>query len=273
MTPETANRRAHRQSEARRPRPRSAGNSRPRRETFKQAVPIAVQARLDELLRQDGHSPERLAEIYESHALAGKFGVTLPQFRRYAGGVMNRTSTPDARSQVTGDSQDVDASPRSTNSKGADSTKPQPARGPAATSLCREAFRERMKAIGEIVDSTFGALATHQPDLWGHGAYLMLVGSVVACLAERHADLSTSELATLSKILTEQRSLTLKQAEADRKLADRQSKVKPEHLSLDAEGNGDAKPRKLPAHFGDVVRQIYGTSFQDDFTVESQGDG
>ena len=131
----------------------------------------------------------------------------------------------------------------------------------------REAFHERMKAIGEIVDSTFGALATHQPDLWGHGAYLMLVGSVVACLAERHAELSTSELATLSKILTEQRSLTLKQAEADRKLADRQSKATAEQLSVDATGNGDPRARKLPAHFGDVVRQIYGTSFQDDFTV------
>ncbi len=128
-----------------------------------------------------------------------------------------------------------------------------------------------MKAIGEIVDSTFGALATHHPDLWGHGAYLMLVGSVVACLAERHAELSTSELATLSKILTEQRSLTLKQTEADRKLADRQSKTTLDQSSMDAAGNGDAQARKLPVHFGDVVRQIYGTSFQDDFTVESEG--
>lgn len=274
MTPETANRRAHPQPKARRAGARSDRSSRARRKTFKQAVPSAVQARLDESLRQDGRSPKRLAELYQSHALDREFGVTLHQFRRYARGVRNQTSTPDAPSHVTSDRQDVHTSPRSTDSNGTDTRKRRPARRSrraGTTSLGREAFHKRMKAIGEIVDSTFGALATHQPDLWGHGAYLMLVGSVVACLAERHADLSTSELATLSKILTEQRSLTLKQTEADRKLADRRSKPTPDQSSLDAAGDGDARSRKLPAHFGDVVRQIYGTSFQDDFTVESEG--
>lgn len=265
MTPETANRRAHPQRQAQRAGGRSAGNSRIRRKTFKQAVPSAVQARLDESLRQDGRSAERLAELYETHALDREFGVTPAQFKRYANGVRNRTPAPDAPTRVTIDGQDDPGSSRSTDSRGTD------ARAPAATSLGREAFHKRMKAIGEIVDSTFGALATHQPDLWGHGAYLMLVGSVVACLAERHTELSTSELATLSKILTEQRSLTFKQTEADRKLADRQSKATSKESSMDVAGNGDARARRLPAHFGDVVRQIYGTSFQDDFTVASEG--
>ena len=274
MTPETANRRAHPLAHVRRAMAGSARTSRARHKAFKQAVPSAVQARLDESLRQDGRSPERLAELYELYALDREFGVTRVQFQRYARGVTNQTSAPAAPTQVANDGHDVHASSRSTDCNGTDTRNRRPARRSrraGTTSLGRKAFHERMKAIGEIVDSTFGALATHQPDLWGHGAYLMLVGSVVACLAERHTELSTSELATLSKILTEQRSLTLKQAEADRKLADQQSKATAEHSSLDAAGNGDAQPRKLPAHFGDVVRQIYGTSFQDDFTVASEG--
>ncbi len=258
MTPDTAHRRAHPQT---------------RRKTFKQAVPSDLQTRLDEFLLQGVRSSERLAELFQSHALAERFGVTLAQFRRFAAGVKNRTSAPDTPMQVPRDGPGAHSSSRSTGSSGPETTKPRPVRAlrQRRTSLLgRDAFHKRMKAIGEIVDNTFGVVAAHQPDLWGHGAYLMLVGSVVACLAERHSELSTSELATLSKILAEQRSLTLKQAEADRKLADQKRKISSEQLAVDAEGNGDPGGRRLPAHFGDVVRQIYGTSFQDDFTVDSE---
>lgn len=98
MTPETANRRPHPQRNARRAGARSARTSRARHKTFRQAVPSAVQTRLDESLRQYGRSPERLAELYKSHALDGEFGVTLAQFRRYAGGARNRMPAPDAPS-------------------------------------------------------------------------------------------------------------------------------------------------------------------------------
>jgi hypothetical protein len=105
----------------------------------------------------------------------------------------------------------------------------------------------RQASVAAILDQTFGQLANCNPELWDRRAYLMLVGLVYERLATNEDEISNDELVTLAKILAENR-----RAEA--------------RLNGKPHPPGDESTvpatRRLPDCFADVVRQVYGTSFQ-----------
>ena len=109
--------------------------------------------------------------------------------------------------------------------------------------------RRRQASVSSILDETFGQLAACSPDLWERRAYLMLVGLVYERLALHEDEISTEELISLSKALAENRRVELNQ----RKLrqGDDTTEVRP---------SGD---EKLPKHFADSVRQVYGLDVED----------
>ena len=104
--------------------------------------------------------------------------------------------------------------------------------------------RRRQASVSTILDQTFGRLAVCNPELWERRAYLMLVGLVYERLALQEDEISTEELISLSKALAENRRVELNK----HKLRQCDDTTQPQ-----APGDG-----KLPKHFADTVRQIYG---------------
>ena len=95
-----------------------------------------------------------------------------------------------------------------------------------------------------------GQSEDHDPRIWERGVYQLWLWLVVERLVVRRDELDVSELSVISKMLHDQRKLSLDEAK-------QQSKTDPE------QGNGAAPSARLPEHFGEIVRQIYGTNFQD----------
>lgn len=119
--------------------------------------------------------------------------------------------------------------------------------------------RQRQVCVASILDSTFGKLSECDADLWGHRAYLMLIGLVYERLAADEDDMPTDELVALAKIIAENRRVELS-------------------LRKVGEDTGAAKTcgGRLPDSFGDIVRQVYGTNFHapdDSSPAENGGNG
>ncbi len=110
------------------------------------------------------------------------------------------------------------------------------------------AHRRRQASVASILDATFGHLADCNPDLWERRAYLMLLGLVYERLATNEEELATDELVALAKVLAEHRRIDARAGAGDRK--------------DDSEGTARRTDGKLPDHFADVVRQVYGADFQ-----------
>jgi hypothetical protein len=117
------------------------------------------------------------------------------------------------------------------------------------------AFRRRQASVAAILDGTFGRLAESHPDLWERRAYLMLMGTVYERLAAGPEDIPTDELIALAKALAENRRVEARSRDA---------KTDPDAAGV--RGGGD-----LPERFGGIVRQLYGTNFNDpgEETVET----
>ena len=108
------------------------------------------------------------------------------------------------------------------------------------------AHRHRQGSVAKILERLFGKFTKAKPELWEHRAYLMLVGMVYERLVLGEFDLSTDELVALSKVLA-----THRRAEAQR------NRVR---ASEDSEEPASSPKSTLPARWGEVVRQLYGTS-------------
>lgn len=111
-----------------------------------------------------------------------------------------------------------------------------------------EAIRRRQVSVAGILDATFGHLGDCNPDLWERRAYLMLVGLVYERLATNEEELATDELVALAKVLAEHRRVDARRHASGA-----------EHDTEPSRGHPDSR---LPDHFGDMVRQVYGTNFQ-----------
>ena len=109
-------------------------------------------------------------------------------------------------------------------------------------------FRIRQVSVGAILDKMFGPLAKCKPELWDRRAYLMLVGLVYERLAVSEKGIPTDELVAFAKVLAENRRIEARLQQAD------QSNEPPNGAT-----SGDGK---LPPRFGDIIRQLYGTNFQ-----------
>lgn len=108
--------------------------------------------------------------------------------------------------------------------------------------------RKRQVSVGAILDAVFGPLGKCAPELWERRTYLMLVGLVYERLATSEAELPTDELVSLAKVLAENRRVEarLRKAEGPAETGDSPTT--------------DRGP--LPQRFGEIVRQLYGTNFQ-----------
>ena len=130
---------------------------------------------------------------------------------------------------------------------GEDRVSPRESSGRAWTGKHR-AHRERQASVARIIEEMFGPLADNDPGLWEHRAYLMLVGLVYERLSTNENELATDELVSLARALAEHRRISSRAGTGDPK--------------DDPEAPAEGPDGRLPDHFADVVRQVYGTNFQ-----------
>ncbi len=117
---------------------------------------------------------------------------------------------------------------------------------PVDTAELRRRWKYAARTVGQIVTRS----ETHDPRVWERGVYQLWLWLVVELLVIRRDDIGIGELATISKMLCEQRKLSLDELK-----------------QLAKESGHDADETastKLPPQFGDLVRQIYGANLQDD---------
>lgn len=111
-------------------------------------------------------------------------------------------------------------------------------------------LHRRWEAARRIVHQAVGTEDEHDPRIWERGLYQLWLWLVVERLVVRRDEIDVGELSVISKMLYDQRKLSL-------------DEVKQRHKDGDgAQGNGAARSTQLPEHFGELVRQIYGTNFQ-----------
>lgn len=130
-------------------------------------------------------------------------------------------------------------------------TGPAPAHCPPPDGPETTAFRERLARAGRSVSSLASDLAFRDPDAWGRGAYLALLGRVFTLLMDGGEELPLKDLTALSKIIAEQR-----RAETQAALAARKTSGLPGSPGR-ADSRG-ASPAALPDELRRVVAHLYG---------------
>ncbi len=110
------------------------------------------------------------------------------------------------------------------------------------------AYRSRQASVASILEGLFGRLADSDPSIWDRRAYQLLVGLVYERLACDTDELPTSELVALAKVLNESRKADIRAV----------SNAKP-----DDDDVPNPASNKLPERFGEMIRQVYGTSIGD----------
>jgi len=192
----------------------------------------ALTTRLDRELnitRQYGITRRRL--LYYLKRLRAKHGAadkSLPETATSASGCDAEQEQPGAPSPTPDESESSE-------------------RG-CAEDEARSDFRKRQESVAQIIHGMFGPLAKCKPELWGRRAYLMLVGLVYEKLATNEKVISTDELIALGKVLAANKRADARAGEAK-------------------QDGQDSTPRpadgQLPKNFDDIVRQVYGTNFQE----------
>jgi len=208
------------------PRPRDATS--PRR-PVERALPATLIERLRIEVAKSGEASARLArELDERFHIQRDHGISRRRLRNFLAKLIVRVSAGTASDNPVEDGV-----------TGGDSSD---------SFACRlRNHRVRQASVASILDKTFGKLAECAPDLWGHRAYLMLVGVVYERLAINEKDVSTEELVSLAKVIAENRRLEVRLRELGETQRDNGQATTP---------NGP-----LPDHFGDIVRRVYGTNF------------
>ena len=121
----------------------------------------------------------------------------------------------------------------------------------------RTGWRGRLAATGQVVGAMFGSSEKEQADHLCNRAYLSLMSTVFSALQENKEQFPTAEMARLSKIITEQRAVGVKE---------RDVALKTGKQTDSAGGNDKAKPPPtgLPDNFDEIVRRIYGVEIKDE---------
>jgi hypothetical protein len=128
----------------------------------------------------------------------------------------------------------------------------EPPAGPTPVPTDPADLHRRWEAARRIVHQAVGTEDEHDPRIWERGLYQLWLWLVVERLVVRRDEIDVGELSVISKMLYDQRKLSLDEAKQRQKTGD------------GAQGNGAAASTQLPEHFGELVRQIYGTNFQAD---------
>ena len=171
-------------------------------------------------------TPQLAAEMDRRFAIAEQYGVSRRRLRNYLKRVRRANSTE----------RSSHASPDTCTRHEDEDWKRK-----------ANVHHRRQASVAAILDQTFGQLAKCNPELWDRRAYLMLVGLVYERLATNEHEISNDDLVTLAKILAENRRV---QARLD----------STPYPPSDEPAAGAAC--RLPDRFADIVRQVYGTSFQ-----------
>ena len=141
------------------------------------------------------------------------------------------------------------ATPAKKASKGktvaAPAEKPPP-KMPTDNKELHRSWKRTRTIVSEVVE----AEGEHDPQIWERGAYQLWLWLVVEQLVIRRDDVDVDDLSVISKMLRDQRKLSLEE-------------LKRCHQATD-QSNAKVQSTKLPEHFGELVRQIYGTNFQGD---------
>ncbi len=118
-------------------------------------------------------------------------------------------------------------------------------------------WRGRLAATGQIVQAMFGSSEKEQADHLCNRAYLSLMSTVSRMLQEDEEQFPTVELVRLSKIITDQRAVGVKERDVEIKAAKQAETVS---------GGEKAKPSAtgLPDNFDEIVRRIYGVEIKDE---------
>ncbi len=121
----------------------------------------------------------------------------------------------------------------------------------------RQGWRGRLAATGQVVQAMFGFSEKDEADRLCNSAYLSLMSTVVRTLQEEVEIFPSDELARLSKIITEQRAVGVKERDVELKKAKQTGS---------AGGNDKAKPPTtgLPDNFDEIVRRLYGVEIKDE---------
>ena len=120
-------------------------------------------------------------------------------------------------------------------------------------------LRRRWENVRRIIRDAVGQNDEHNPQLWERGVYQLWLWLVVERLVVRGDEIDLDELSIISKMLHDQRKLSLEETKHQQKATEN-----------NGNGNGTIKSTRLPEHFGELVRQIYGTNFQNDQAVTTE---
>ncbi len=132
-------------------------------------------------------------------------------------------------------------------------------------------YRQRLGAVGELLRAAMAELemGSNSGDRVGQGAYLQVMGKAFEVLDGLSQTIEIDDLVKISKIVAEQRraemnarklQLVDESAEADAK----RSRAGANGTGANGTGAAGIGSRELPESFGDIVRQIYGTTLADD---------
>ncbi|MCH8969466.1 MAG: hypothetical protein IIA66_10170 [Planctomycetes bacterium] len=121
----------------------------------------------------------------------------------------------------------------------------------------RKGWRGRLAATGRVIGAMFGSPERDEADRLCNSAYLSLMSTVSGMLQEDEEQFPTAELVRLSKIITDQRAVGVKERNVELKTAKQTDS---------AGGNDKAKPLDtgLPENFDEIVRRIYGVEIKDE---------
>ena len=135
--------------------------------------------------------------------------------------------------------------------------RPEPAAAAERAPADQQELRSRWQRARQIIRDTVGQEDQHDPRIWERGVYQLWLWLVVELLVVRRDDIEVNDLSAISKMLHEQRKLSLDEAKQLQK--------------TDQKGNGSTRSPQLPEHFGSLIRQIYGANFQDDSAACESG--
>ncbi len=115
-------------------------------------------------------------------------------------------------------------------------------------------FRDRVRAVAEIVHAAFGIDPESHPVCDTRDACRVVISLVISSLVNGGKAVTTEELTAMSKLLTEHRKLEIADKEVEGKYGAEVSK------------NGTSRNStsgKLPGDLGRAVKDIYGTNLSE----------
>ena len=112
-------------------------------------------------------------------------------------------------------------------------------------------FRDRVRNVGRIVRDAFGLDLQYTEACGAQDAYRVVIARIVETLINDDGEIATGQLATLSKVLAEQRRLDIAQLEVERRFPQEM----PQRDTPATNGEKEMPPRVKTA-----VRDAYGTN-------------